>query len=80
MDIYQALSKKLLYSNFQNLHQKGDNILSFAKDSKLEIIEEKIEDADCAQAFISGLLHASPVVGFREPNSLSFMLDVAQPT
>jgi len=36
--------------------------LSFAKDSKLEIIEEKIEDADCAQAFISGLLHASGTI------------------
>lgn len=33
--------------------------MSFAKDSKLEIIEENIEDADCAQAFISGLLHSS---------------------
>ncbi len=32
--------------------------MSFAKDSKLEIIEDKIEDADCAQAFISALLHA----------------------
>ena len=36
--------------------------MSFAKDSKLEIIEEKIEDADCAQAFISGLLHASGTI------------------
>lgn len=32
--------------------------MSFAKDSKLEIIEEKLEDADCAQAFLSGLLRA----------------------
>ena len=32
--------------------------MSFAKDSKLQIIESKIEDADCAQAFLSGLLHA----------------------
>lgn len=36
--------------------------MSFAKDSKLEIIEEKIEDADCAQAFISGILHASGTI------------------
>ena len=33
--------------------------MSFAKKSKLEILETEIEDADCAQAFISGLLHAS---------------------
>ena len=32
--------------------------MSFAKDSKLQIIDNKIEDADCAQAFLSGLLHA----------------------
>lgn len=32
--------------------------MSFAKDSKIEIISNPIEDADCAQAFISGLLHA----------------------
>ena len=32
--------------------------MSFAKDSKLQIIENKIEDAVCAQAFLSGLLHA----------------------
>lgn len=32
--------------------------MSFAKDSKLEIISNEIEDADCGQAFISGLLHA----------------------
>ena len=32
--------------------------MSFAKDSKLEIIEQTIEDADCAQAFLSGLFHA----------------------
>ncbi len=36
--------------------------MSFAKSSKMEIIEERIEDADCAQAFISGLLHASGTV------------------
>ena len=36
--------------------------MSFAKDSKLEIIEERIEDADCAQAFISGLLHSSGTI------------------
>ena len=32
--------------------------MSFAKDSKLEVIENDIEDADCAQAFLSGILHA----------------------
>jgi len=32
--------------------------VSFAKDSKIEIISNEIEDADCGQAFISGLLHA----------------------
>ena len=32
--------------------------MSFAKNSKLEIIENEIEDADCAQSFLSGLLHA----------------------
>ena len=32
--------------------------MSFAKDSKIEIISNEIEDADCGQAFISGLLHA----------------------
>ena len=32
--------------------------MSFAKNSKIEIIENEIEDADCAQAFLSGLLHA----------------------
>lgn len=33
--------------------------MSFAKNSKLEILENEIEDADCAQAFVSGILHAS---------------------
>lgn len=32
--------------------------MSFAKNSKLEIIENEIEDADCAQSFLSGLFHA----------------------
>ena len=32
--------------------------MSFAKDSKLQIIEKDIEDADCTQAFLSGLIHA----------------------
>ena len=32
--------------------------MSFAKDSKLEIIENDIEDAGCAQAFLAGLFHA----------------------
>ncbi len=47
--------------------------MSFAKDSKLEIIEERIEDADCAQAFISGLLHAS---GSITRNSEDFFVDL----
>ena len=36
--------------------------MSFAKESKLEIIDEIIEDADCAQAFMSGLLHSSGTI------------------
>lgn len=36
--------------------------MSFAKDSKLQILEREIEDADCAQAFLSGLLHASGTI------------------
>lgn len=32
--------------------------MSFAKDSKLQMLETEIEDADEAQAFLSGLLHA----------------------
>lgn len=32
--------------------------MSFAKESKLQIIEHDIEDANCVQAFLSGLLHA----------------------
>ena len=47
--------------------------MSFAKDSKLEIINEKIEDADCAQSFLSGLLHASGTV---TKNSDGIRLDI----
>ncbi len=36
--------------------------MSFAKDSKLQIIEKEIEDADCAQAFLSGLIHSSGTI------------------
>lgn len=43
--------------NYQNLHQKEDK-MSFAKDSKLQMLESEIEDADMAQAFLSGLLHS----------------------
>ena len=32
--------------------------MSFAKDSKLQMIEEEVEDADEAQAFLSGLMHS----------------------
>lgn len=31
--------------------------MSFARDSKLEILNEKIEDTNCALAFLSGLFH-----------------------
>lgn len=47
--------------------------MSFAKDSKLEIITNEIEDAFCAQAFLSGLLHAS---GSITKNSEGFRVDV----
>ena len=36
--------------------------MSFAKDSKLQIIEKDIEDADCGLAFLSGLIHASGTI------------------
>ena len=36
--------------------------MSFAKDSKLQVIDKEIEDADCAQAFLSGLIHASGTI------------------
>lgn len=36
--------------------------MSFAKDSKLQIIETDIEDADCGQAFLSGICHASGTI------------------
>ena len=36
--------------------------MSFAKDSKIQILEKPIEDADCGQAFLSGLLHASGTI------------------
>ncbi len=32
--------------------------MSFARDSKLEILQSEIEDANCALAFLSGLFHA----------------------
>ena len=47
--------------------------MSFAKDSKLQIIENKIEDAVCAQAFLSGLLHACGAI---TKNSEGFNLEV----
>lgn len=47
--------------------------MSFAKDSKLEIIEEGIEDADNAQAFISGILHSC---GSLTKNSQGINVDV----
>ena len=47
--------------------------MSFAKDSKLEIITNEIEDAFSAQAFLSGLLHAS---GSITKNSEGFRVDV----
>ncbi|MBQ8444037.1 MAG: DNA-binding protein WhiA [Clostridia bacterium] len=36
--------------------------MSFAKDSKLEIIEQDIDDAANAQAFLSGLLHSAGTI------------------
>ncbi len=47
--------------------------MSFAKDSKLEIINGEIEDALCAQAFLSGLLHASGTI---TKNSEGLRLDI----
>lgn len=47
--------------------------MSFAKDSKLQIIEKDIEDADCAQAFLSGLMHASGTI---TKNSEGIRVDV----
>ena len=47
--------------------------MSFAKDSKLEIIEESIDDAGNAQAFISGLLHGC---GTLTKNSEGLRVDV----
>lgn len=47
--------------------------MSFAKDSKLQIIEENIEDASSAQAFISGLLHAAGAI---TKNSEGLRVDV----
>ena len=48
-------------------------MLSFAKKSKVEILQEPIEDAMCAQAFISGLLHAC---GSLTKNSEGIRVDV----
>lgn len=47
--------------------------MSFAKDSKLEMIANEIEDAFCAQAFLSGLLHAS---GSITKNSEGLRVDI----
>ena len=47
--------------------------MSFAKDSKLEIISESIDDAGNAQAFISGLLHSSGAI---TKNSEGLRVDV----
>ncbi len=47
--------------------------MSFAKDSKLEIIEEGIDDASLAQAFLCGLLHAS---GSINRNSEGLSVDI----
>lgn len=47
--------------------------MSFAKDSKMQIIEEEIEDANSAQAFISGLLHAAGTI---TKNSDGLRIDV----
>lgn len=47
--------------------------MSFAKDSKIEIISNEIEDALCAQAFLSGLLHAS---GSLTKNSEGLRVDI----
>ena len=47
--------------------------MSFAKDSKLEIIENDIDDASSAQAFLAGLFHAC---GSISKNSDGFELDI----
>lgn len=47
--------------------------MSFAKDSKIEMISGEIEDAFCAQAFLSGLLHAS---GSLTKNSEGLRVDI----
>ncbi len=47
--------------------------MSFAKESKLQIIEKDIDDADCAQAFLSGLLHAN---GSINKNSEGLRIDI----
>ena len=47
--------------------------MSFAKDSKLQIIEEEMDDANNAQAFISGLLHAAGTI---TKNSEGLRVDV----
>ncbi len=47
--------------------------MSFAKESKLQIIEKSIEDADCGLAFLSGLLHACGTV---TKNSDGLRLDI----
>lgn len=47
--------------------------MSFAKDSKMQILDNKIEDADCAQAFLSGILHAC---GSITKNSEGIRLDI----
>ena len=47
--------------------------MSFAKDSKLEIINSEIDDALCAQSFLSGLLHASGTI---TKNSEGLRLDI----
>ncbi len=47
--------------------------MSFAKDSKLEIINAEIDDALCAQSFLSGLLHASGTI---TKNSEGLRLDI----
>ncbi len=47
--------------------------MSFAKDSKLQIIEKEIDDADCAIAFLSGLLHACGTI---TKNSEGLRLDI----
>lgn len=47
--------------------------MSFAKDSKLQILEKSIDDADCGISFLSGLLHAC---GSVTKNSEGIRLDI----